>query len=82
MADTSLTTSPVEHAGEVSDIVHLVCCVEDNPTRAICGWSVVGDDLLGPDAEPECVVCADIANRLAGRCIHGGHCPPEEGDRG
>lgn len=78
MADTATATTSVEHTGEASDIVHLTCCVDRHPTRAICGWVVAGEEPLGPDAEPECVVCVDIV--LADRCPNGGYCPEETSD--
>ena len=61
--------------GEDSDIIHLTCCRDSHPTRALCGWDVT-EEARVDDPGPECVVCCDIADGVGpDDCVRGGRCP-------
>lgn len=74
MSVRTLTTEQVLQAAEDSDIVHLICCRDSHPTRALCGWLVTEE--AHDDDELECVVCCDIADGYGeNECVRGGKCP-------
>lgn len=62
-------------ASHDSNIVHLVCCRDDGPTLALCGW-LVDEPMDENDPRLECARCCAEADRFEQfECIYGGRCP-------